>query len=85
MSLLAFGEALRQRDGQVIPAAEDLASILFGKHAALGNCDHALVGLWDKLLKVSSEMDSRRMGTTPSREHTGRVLPSLLLRKVASM
>jgi hypothetical protein len=56
--LSGFGKALRQRDGQVIPAAEDIGCVLLGEHTAQGSGDHALMGLWDTLQKISGEMDA---------------------------
>ena len=40
-----LAEALRQRGGQIIPAALDLRSGFMGEHAGQGSRDHALVGL----------------------------------------
>jgi hypothetical protein len=56
--LSGFGEALRQRDGQVIPAAEDIACVLLGEHAAQGSGDHALMGFWDTLQQIPGEMNA---------------------------
>ena len=41
--LSGFGEALRQRDCQVIPAAADTAYVFQGEHAAQGSGDHTLM------------------------------------------
>jgi hypothetical protein len=41
----SLGEALRQRDGQIITSGLDLRSGFLGEHAAQGSRDHALVRL----------------------------------------
>jgi len=53
-----FGEALRQLDGQAIPAAEDIACVFLGECAAPGSDDHALMALWDTLQQISGEMEA---------------------------
>ena len=63
--LSGFGEALRQRDGQVIPAAEDIACVLLGEHDAQGSGDHALMGLWDTLQQIPGEMNATALPHSP--------------------
>ncbi len=41
----SLGEALRQRGGQIIPAALDLRSGFLGENVAQGSGDDALVGI----------------------------------------
>jgi len=56
--LSGFGEALRQRDCQVIPAAADTAYVFQGEHAAQGSGDHTLMDLWDTLRQIPDEMNA---------------------------
>ena len=52
-----FGEALRQRGRQIIPAGLDLRSGFLGEHRPQGGRDHALVSLGDALQQVAGKVD----------------------------
>jgi hypothetical protein len=58
------GVAISQRYGKILRSANILAGVLPGVHRAQGCRDHHLVGLWDMLYQIASEVEAAALAFT---------------------